>query len=60
MERIMVHTENRTAPVISFVFTDDPMTKLKCARQFLEFTPHAKHEIRLRRPEELGVKTLGH
>jgi len=48
------------ARVISFVFTDDPMTKLKCARQFLEFMPCAKHEIRLRRPEELGVKTLGH
>jgi len=60
MGRSMVHTENITTPVISFVFMDDPMTKLKCVRQFLEFMPRAKHEIRLRRPEELGVKKLGH
>ena len=49
------------APIVSYVFTDDPMTDTKSSRQFLEFMPHAKSEIRFRRPLELGgVRTLGH
>jgi predicted alpha/beta hydrolase len=47
-------------PIISYVFTDDPMNDVKTARDFLEFMPAAKSEIRLRRPSELGVKSLGH
>ncbi len=49
-----------TAPIISYVFTDDPMNDVKTARDFLQFMPNARGEVCLRKPAELGVRALGH
>ena len=54
------HFNDVTAPIVSYVFTDDPMTTAKSAQKFLSCLPNAKSEIRLRRPGDLGVKSLGH
>jgi len=49
-----------TAEIISYVFSDDPLTTEASARELLEFYPHAKKEVRVRRPSEMGVKALLH
>jgi predicted alpha/beta hydrolase len=49
-----------TAPIVSYVFADDPLTTRESAREFLLFLPNAKSDLRLRRPSDLGVKALGH
>ncbi len=54
------HFEAVAAPIVSYVFTDDPLTSPAAARRFLEFLPNAKAELRVRRPSELGVRSLGH
>jgi predicted alpha/beta hydrolase len=48
------------APIVSYVFTDDPLTTPESAREFLEFLPNAKKDVRVRRPSDLGIKALGH
>jgi predicted alpha/beta hydrolase len=48
------------APIVSYVFTDDPITTPESARAFLEFLPNATKDLRVRRPSDLGVKALGH
>ncbi|MRR14896.1 MAG: alpha/beta hydrolase [Deltaproteobacteria bacterium] len=52
--------DEMTAPIISYVFSDDPLTTAESAQTFLQFMPRAEKEIRLRRPADLGVKALGH
>jgi predicted alpha/beta hydrolase len=49
-----------TAPITSYIFTDDPLTTPRSGRRFLEFLPHATKDVRVRRPSDLGVKALGH
>lgn len=48
------------APIISYVFSDDPLTTADSARKFLQFMPRTGKEVRLRRPADLGVGALGH
>lgn len=47
-------------PIVSYVFTDDPLTTPEIAGKFLEVLPNAKKDVRVRRPSDLGVKALGH
>jgi predicted alpha/beta hydrolase len=46
--------------IISYVFSDDPMTTPESARTFLEFLPNARKELRVVHPSDLGVRALGH
>lgn len=60
-DRLKPHQfEEMKAPIISYVFSDDPLTTAESARTFLTFLPRAAKEIRVRRPADLGVKALGH
>ena len=55
------HFNDITAPIVSYVFTDDPLITPENGRAFLQvFAPSAKKEMRVRSPSDLGVKSLGH
>jgi predicted alpha/beta hydrolase len=60
-DRLKPHYFNEiSTPILSYVFTDDPLTTPETARGFLEFMPKAKKDVRVRRPSDLGVKALRH
>jgi predicted alpha/beta hydrolase len=52
--------EEVAAPITSYVFTDDSLTTPASAREFLQYLPRATKDVRVRRPVDLGVTSLGH
>jgi predicted alpha/beta hydrolase len=61
LDRLRPHSFDELAtPIISYVFSDDPLTKPDIARAFLAFLPRAAGEVRVRRPSDFGVKILRH
>ena len=49
-----------TAPIRSWVFTDDPIATPTTARDLLGVYPNAAAEIVVRRPADQGVRRIGH
>lgn len=49
-----------TAPIRSWIFTDDPIATPRTARDLLGVYPHAPSKIIVRRPSAFGVRRIGH
>jgi predicted alpha/beta hydrolase len=49
-----------TAPIRSWIFTDDPIATPVTAARLLRVYPAAPHEIVVRQPSDYGVKRIGH
>ena len=49
-----------TAPIRSWVFTDDPIATPETAPILLRVYPHAPHEIVVRAPADYGTARIGH
>ncbi len=54
------HFEDVTAPIRSFIFTDDPIANPRTARTIFDAYPNADKEMRLIAPAEFGLKRIGH
>ena len=54
------HYDRVTAPIRSWIFTDDPIATPRSAADLLANYPNAPHEIRVRTPKDYGVKRIGH
>jgi len=54
------HYEKVTAPIHSWVFTDDPIATPTTAKDLLSCYPNAPHEVIVRKPSEFGLKRIGH
>ena len=52
--------ENVTAPIRSFVYTDDPIATERTAGVMLGFYPNAPSQTVLRAPSDYGLKPIGH
>ncbi|MCX4242997.1 alpha/beta hydrolase family protein [Paraliomyxa miuraensis] len=60
-QRLQPHWFNELrSPILTLVFTDDPLTTPETARRFQEFMPNAPSEVRVLSPSDLGVKQLEH
>ncbi|NIZ12817.1 alpha/beta hydrolase [Phaeobacter sp. HF9A] len=49
-----------TAPIRSWVFSDDPIATRKSAPDLLALYPNASSELAFRRPRDLGLRRIGH
>ena len=54
------HFEDVTAPIRSFVFSDDPIANPRTARVILDAYPRAETDMRLIKPADFGLKKIGH
>lgn len=54
------HFEAVTAPIRSWIFTDDPIATPASAPRLLEVYANAPSEILVRAPADYGVKRIGH
>ncbi|CAN5356455.1 alpha/beta fold hydrolase [soil metagenome] len=54
------HFEAVTAPIRSWIFTDDPIANPKTGPKLLEVYPNAPHEMIVRTPSDYGVARIGH
>jgi len=49
-----------TAPIRSYVYTDDPIATPDTARDMLDIYPNAPSELAVRAPADFGLKRIGH
>jgi predicted alpha/beta hydrolase len=49
-----------TAPITSWIFTDDPIATPVTAERLLRVYPNAPHQIVVRTPADQGVRRIGH
>lgn len=49
-----------TAPIRSWIFTDDPIATPRTARDLLQVYPNAASDIVVRRPADQGARRIGH
>lgn len=54
------HYEDVTAPIASWIFTDDPIATENAARDILSCYPNAPQQLNLKPPSAYGVKRIGH
>lgn len=54
------HFEAVTAPIRSWIFTDDPIATPTSAPRLMEVYPNAPSEILVRTPADYGVKRIAH
>lgn len=54
------HFEAVTAPIRSWIFTDDPIANPKTGPELLAVYPNAPSEIIVRTPADHGVRRIGH
>ncbi|MNY65087.1 hypothetical protein D3C86_2023000 [compost metagenome] len=54
------HYEAVTAPIRSWIFTDDPIATPNSARDLLSVYPHAPAEISVHAPGDFGARRIGH
>lgn len=60
-ERLQPHAfEAVTAPIRSWIFTDDPIATPDTARELLTIYPSASSEVVVSRPTDHGVRRIGH
>lgn len=54
------HFEDVTAPITSFVYTDDAIANPTSAAVMLDYYPNAESEVRISKPSDYGLKSIGH
>ena len=54
------HFAGVTAPIRSWIFTDDPIATPRTAARLMRAYPNAPTEILVRRPRDHGMKRIGH
>jgi predicted alpha/beta hydrolase len=54
------HFEAVTAPIRSWIFTDDPIATPRTGADLLEVYPNAPHAIIVRSPGDYGLRRIGH
>ncbi len=54
------HFAEVTAPIRSWIFTDDPIANTRTGPDMLKVYPNAPSELVVRRPAEYGVARIGH
>lgn len=54
------HYADVTAPIRSWVFSDDPIATTRAGQDLLDCYPNAETSLQYRTPGELGVRRIGH
>ncbi len=54
------HYDRVTAPIRSWIFTDDPIATPRSARSLLDCYPNAPQDLQLHRPADYGRRRIGH
>lgn len=54
------HYQDVTAPIASWIFTDDPIATEAAARDILSCYPNAATQVIMNSPQTYGVKRIGH
>ncbi|OIQ45441.1 MAG: alpha/beta hydrolase [Roseobacter sp. MedPE-SW] len=54
------HYADVTAPIRSWVFSDDPIATPRAAQDLLDCYPNAAKSLQVRTPADIGVRRIGH
>lgn len=54
------HYADVTAPIRSWVFSDDPIATPRAAQDLLDCYPNAAKSLQIRTPTDIGVRRIGH